>query len=136
METKKMTVANINMVFGKDEEPMIYHLDDIILPALNSQIKKKSGRDTRLFFEDVKLRELKNEIVLAGLLIKDTILEVRSEYNDSDGLKNTNIQMPSAPYSLFMIFLKNHRMVLVKNQKGSPDIRSFNSTLLYCIVDI
>ncbi|RHU98261.1 hypothetical protein DXC08_01935, partial [Clostridium sp. OM07-9AC] len=93
METKKMTVANINMVFGKDEEPMIYHLDDIILPALNSQIKKKSGRDTRLFFEDVKLRELKNEIVLAGLLIKDTILEVRSEYNDSDGLKNTNIQM-------------------------------------------
>lgn len=129
METKKMTVANINMVFGKDEEPMIYHLDDIILPALNSQIKKKSGRDTRLFFEDVKLRELKNEIVLAGLLIKDTILEVRSEYNDSDGLKNTNIQMPSAPYSLFMIFLKNHRMVLVKNQKGSPDIRSFNSTL-------
>lgn len=27
-----------------------------------------------------------------------------------------------------MIFLKNHRMVLVKNQKGSPDIRSFKST--------
>ena len=36
METKKMTVANINMVFGKDEEPMIYHLDDIILPAFKS----------------------------------------------------------------------------------------------------
>lgn len=54
METKKMTVANINMVFGK-EEPMIYHLDDIIVPALNSQIKKKSGRDTRFFFEDVKI---------------------------------------------------------------------------------
>lgn len=36
--------------------------------------------------------------------------------------------MQSAPYSLFMIYLKNHRMVLVKNQKGSPDIRSFKST--------
>ena len=55
METKKMTVANINMVFGKEEEPMIYHLDDIIVPALNSQIKKKSGRDTRFFFEDFKI---------------------------------------------------------------------------------
>lgn len=129
METKKMTIANINMVFGKQEEPMIYHIDDVVLPALNAPIKRKSGRDTRLFFSDVKLRMIKGEYVLAGLLIKDTILEVRSEYDELEGLKNTNKLMSSAPFSLFMIFLKNHRMMLVKNQKGSPDIRSFNSTI-------
>lgn len=129
METKKMTIANINMVFGEQEEPMIYHIDDVILPALNASIKRKSGRDTNFFFDDVELRMINGEYVLTGLLIKDTILEVRSEYDELEGLKNTNKLMPSAPFSLFMIFLKNHRMMLVKNQKGSPDIRSFNSTM-------
>ena len=129
METKKMTIANINMVFGEQEEPMVYHIDDVILPALNALIKRKSGRDTNFFFDDVKLKMINDEYVLTGLLIKDTILEVRSEYDELEGLKNTNKMMPSAPFSLFMIFLKNHRMMLVKNQKGSPDIRSFNSTM-------
>lgn len=30
---------------------------------------------------------------------------------------------------MFMVYLKNHRMLLIKNQDGSPDLRSFNSTM-------
>lgn len=129
METKKMTVANVNMVFGKQEEPMIYHIDDIIIPAMNGNNERKAGSKTRYFFEDVKVRKIKGEYVLAGLFIKDTVLEALSEYDDVTGLKHIDKRMSSAPFSLFMIFLRNHRMVLVKNQMGSPDIRNFRSAL-------
>ncbi len=128
MDTKKMTVANLNVVFGEQEEPMVYHIDDVIIPALTSGIFRKSGQNTRFLFNDVMLRKFYGEYVLCGLVIKDTVLEIQSEYNDEVGLTKTVKSMQSAPYSLFMIYLKNHRMVLVKNQKGSPDIRSFKST--------
>ena len=123
-----MTVANVNVVFGEQEEPMVYHIDDIIIPALTSGIFRESGKKTRFLFNDVSLRHFSGEYVICGLLIKDTILEIQSEYDDEVGLIETDKSMQSAPYSLFMIYLKNHRMVLVKNQKGSPDIRSFKST--------
>ena len=30
-----MTVANLNVVFGEQEEPMVYHIDDVIIPRFN-----------------------------------------------------------------------------------------------------
>lgn len=128
MDTKQMYVADINLVFGKQEEPMLKRMDDIILPALNSGLKKKSSDTVEYFFEDVKIMEINGEYILGGILIKDTVLEVKSEYKDSK-LNKTDKRLKSSPYSVFMIFLKNHRMLLVKNQKGSPDIRGFSSSL-------
>ena len=81
METKQLYVANINIVFGKEEEPLIERVDDIIIPALTSGIVKKSGEKTRFIFEDVLLREIEeDEWVIQGLFIKDTVLDVMSEY--------------------------------------------------------
>ena len=57
MGTKKMTVANLNVVFGEQEEPMVYHIDDVIIPALTSGIFRKSGQNTRFLFNDVMLRK-------------------------------------------------------------------------------
>ena len=128
METKQLYVANINIVFGKEEEPLIERVDDIIIPALTSGIVKKSGEKTRFIFEDVLLREIEeDEWVIQGLFIKDTVLDVMSEYSPNTGLEKTEKHINSAPYSLFIIYLKNHRMVLVKNQSSSPDIRNFAS---------
>ena len=126
MESKQMYVADINVVFGKEEEPLIRYIDDIVLPALSDDIVADSTEKTKYFFDDVHIRELNGEYVLSGLLIKDTVLEVRSEYTESEGLKKTNKRFKSSPYSLFLIYLKNHRMMLVKNQNGSPDTRAFS----------
>lgn len=122
MGTKKMTVANLNVVFGEQEEPMVYHIDDVIIPALTSGIFRKSGQNTRFLFNDVMLRKFYGEYVLCGLVIKDTVLEIQSEYNDEVGLTKTDKSMQSAPYSLFMIYLKNHRMVLVKKEAQIYDL--------------
>ena len=134
METKKMTVADVNMVFGVREEPLIHHIDNIILPSLQQDTEKRTGTETRFIFSDIKIRKMsEDDYALCGLLIKDTIIEVKSEYDETNGLIMTNKDMQSAPYSLFAIYLKNHRMVLVKNQKGSPDIRTFKAALYKCL---
>lgn len=87
MENKQMYVADINTVFGKEEEPLIRYIDSIVFPALSSNMVANSTGKTKYLFEDVQIRNIGGEYVLAGLLIKDTILEVLSEYTTQDGLK-------------------------------------------------
>ena len=129
METKQMYIANVNVVFGKDCEPLIKRIEDIVIPALTSGICRESTQKTKFIFKNVKLCEIEeDEYVIQGLIIKDTVLDIMSEFTPSGDLEKTNKHIPSAPYSAFLIYLRNHRMVLVKNQKGSPDMRSFTST--------
>ena len=125
METKQMYVADVNAVFGKEEEPLIKYVDDIVVNALTDNLVADSSERTKYFFDDVRIRIIDGEYVLSGLVIKDTVLDVMSEYSREEGLKKTNKHFKSSPYSLFMIYLKNHRMILVKNQNGSPDLRGF-----------
>ena len=134
MESKQLYVANINMVFGKDEEPLIKRVDDIVVPALQSGIKRKVGDKTKFIFSNVVLREItKDEWVIQGLIVKDTVLDIMSEYSPDTGFEKTEKHVNSAPFSLFIIYLKNHRMLLVKNQNGSPDIRSFSATFKFIL---
>ena len=86
MESKQLYVANINMVFGKDEEPLIKRVDDIVVPALQSGIKRKVGDKTKFIFSNVVLREItKDEWVIQGLIVKDTVLDIMSEYSPDTG---------------------------------------------------
>lgn len=133
MEEKQMYVGDLNTVFGKEEVPLLRRMDDIVFPALVSDIVITSSETTKYFFDDVEIKEMGDELVLCGLLIKDTILEVKTEYSKEDGLKKTDKHFQSSPYSLFMIYLKNHRMLLVKNQNGSPDLRSFSFAFRHTI---
>lgn len=129
METKEMFVADLNIVFGKDE-PLLRRMNDIVLPAMQSDLYRESGkRNTKMFFDEVSIRKVdEKEYVLSGLLIKKTVLDIKSEYTEGELIK-INKQVGSAPFSMFMVYLKNHRMLLIKNQDGSPDLRSFNSTM-------
>lgn len=130
MDTKKMTIADLNLVFGPKEEPMIKRLEDIVLPALHSNLYRSGDINTKYFFWDVKLEEIRaDEYVIDGLIIKDTILDIDSRFNQNEGIKKMNLHIPSAPYSAFIIYLKNHKMALVRNGKGSPDIRNFSATI-------
>lgn len=132
MSMKQMYIADLNVVFGKNEDPLLEWLDMIILPALKDGIIRRANERTRYLFEECDIEEYEGELVLKGLLIKDTELEVKSEYT-KEGLKKADKRLPYSPYSAFMIFLKNHRMVLVKNQGESPDIRSFKTTFWHTV---
>lgn len=136
IETKQMYVADLNVVFGKQEEPLIKWLDEIVLPALQSSKELEQSKRTSYIFENVELNEIaKDEYVIQGILIKDTILDVMSEYSKERGLEKTDKHLKTSPYSIFIIYLRNHRMLLVKNQPGSPDIRSFGAAFRASVKD-
>lgn len=132
MSSKQMVVANLNLVFGKKEDPLLKRLDDIVIPALKSGIIREASDKVRYLFKNCEIKEYNNELVIKGVLVKDMIVDVRSELLEGE-LQKADKHIPSAPYSVFMVFLKNHRMVLVKNQSESPDIRSFKVTFRYVL---
>lgn len=131
MESKKMYLANFNLTFGAKDEPLLKWIDDFVLPALRSGIKRKLSTKAEVMFKDVEIQEVfDGELILKGLILKDTTIDIYNQYDEEEGLLEKEEHHKSAPYSVFMIYLKNHRMVLVKRQSGSPDLRLFTSTVM------
>lgn len=128
------TMANFNCTFGNENKPMLEFFTEIIYPAFTTNTIREVGED-KYFFQDVKLQEINNgRIVLKGILVKKTKLEVKTEYDLNTGtIKFTDKLYDSAPISIFTLFLDNHRMLYTPNQKGSPNIRSFAATIKYMV---
>lgn len=127
-----VAIANFNVTFGKHDKPLLEYFDSIVYPAfISGDIRYRmldGGQWDKYYFIDVKVVEPKEgDYVLTGKLVKETVLEIKSKIEDQK-LVATDEHYPSAPYSTFYIYLKNHRMVLIKNQKGSPDIKTFGVT--------
>ncbi|MFB5251202.1 hypothetical protein ACE38F_12510 [Bacillus mycoides] len=131
---KSLYIANFNCTFGNENKPMLDYFEEIIMPAFQQSVKRESDGNT-YFFENVRLIMTKGDFMLGGLLIKRTKLEVKSIYEEGKGLKLIDEIYPSDPYSFFLINLKNHRMVIVKNQKGSPTLGNFSATAKFVLKD-
>ena len=125
---KEAQVANFNVVFGENEEPMLDYFDTIIYPAFASGLSRKE-KDAEYFFRGIQLIETKKcGYVLIGKIVKKTTLEIYSDIDKDGELIEKEEHYSSAPYSTFVLYLRNHRMVLVKNQKGSPTLATFRGT--------
>lgn len=135
IDSKKISFANFNVTVGKNGDPLLKWLDNYILPALQSSYIRVSNKGkTKYRFKDVKIEQLDDEFAVTGILIKDTILEVLTKYEENaDELQETDEYYKSSPYSIFIILLRNHRMLLVQNQSGSPDLRTFSATAIDAI---
>lgn len=134
-----VAIANFNVIFGEKEEPLLNYFREIVFPAFSSNIVRlRLGADAKYdkyYFMDVKVVEGNpDDYILTGKIIKETTLEIKSKIKDQK-LVPTDEKYPSAPYSVFYIYLKNHRMILIKNQKGSPDIKTFGATARYIMAE-
>lgn len=130
---KIMQYGNFNVTFFEHNQykPMLTHFIDIIFPAFKSGIERKQSSGTYSLL-DVNLQEIDGEVVLTGYFIKRTSYEVYTTFNNGF-LEDSRSNVLTSPFSKFVIYLRNHRMVLVKNEKNSPDLRSFNATIGYII---
>lgn len=127
-ENRKRVIesANFNCVFGDNNEPLLAHFKDVLYPALTASnvIKYSNG-----YFnvENIKITEHSTlGYILTGVFVKQTELEILSQRDQDTGkLVFTDQKYQTAPYSIFAILLKNHRMLFYKNQKGSPRLSTF-----------
>lgn len=124
-----MHYANFNITYGPDETPMLTHFEDIIWPAFLSGFQRgRKNEYPRYYLSDVAVKEIGEDLALVGNYIKETQYDIRTTVQDGE-LVPTPSSVPTAPYSRFIIFLRNHRMILVRNESQSPDIRSFQATV-------
>ncbi|MBP3546318.1 MAG: hypothetical protein J6K16_04200 [Alphaproteobacteria bacterium] len=129
MSDKNMHYANFNITYGEHDDPMLCHFEDMIFPAFTSGFHRgKEGEYPLFYFDEIQIKEINGEYVLCGNYIKDMQYKINTTIQDGK-LVSTPANVPSAPYSRFIIFLKNHRMILVRNESQSPDIRSFQTTV-------
>lgn len=133
MADYSMDIANFNLTFGKEEAPMLDYFEDFIYPAFLEGIEREKD-EASYYLDNIKLVETELGIALTGLLVKNTIVNILSKKNKKTGeLEETNESHPTAPYSFFCLFLKNHRLVFVPNQKESPRLVSFATTIRYIL---
>lgn len=133
--SKKVSVANFNTVFllGEEERPLLDYFDTILMPALQSGIERKVGNDSYLIMNVKVEKTIEEEYVLTGYIVKKTVLERFSDLDVAGNLIELDDRYSAAPYSIFIIYLKNHRMIFIENQKGSPRLDSFRSTVKHII---
>ena len=130
---KEAKVANFNLVIGEEEEPMLNYFDTLVFPAFTSGIVKKE-KDVAYTLNGVAIdKNVKSDYVLVGKIVKKTLLEIKSDLNEKGELVEKDEIYSAAPYSTFVIYLRNHRMVLIPNQKGSPTLAAFRSTTYYLL---
>lgn len=130
---KVIQYGNFNITFGEDnvEKPMLTRFLDIVYPALKSGIQR--GKTDPIFsFLNVEVKEIDGELVLVGDFVKHTKYDVYSTLENGK-LESTNREILTSPFSRFVVFLKNHRVVLAKNESKSPDLRSLNATVEYVL---
>ena len=126
-EVKKLSIANFNITYGQDNEPMLTHFHDILYPTFCNEQKVRTSKNVS-YFSDVELKLINSEYVLTGNLIRETHYRVRTIVVDNELVSSPN-SVPTAPYSRFLIYLKSHRMILVKNEGQSPNLKSFQAVL-------
>lgn len=144
METKICTIANFNCTFKVDNsiKPMLEYFETIIFPAFKDlslkRIARKKRRDiAHYFFYDVNLIEISSgEYALIGKHVKRAFLDIQQDITPENGIVPINEIKPSAPYSTFILLLKNHRLIYFKDQdQGSPNINSFTTTVNEIVED-
>lgn len=126
-EVKKLSIANFNITYGQENEPILTHFHDILYPAFCNEQKIRTSKNVS-YFSDVELKLMNSEYVLTGNLIRETHYRVRTIVVDNELVSSPN-SVPTAPYSRFLIYLKSHRMILVKNEGQSPNLKSFQAVL-------
>lgn len=130
---KVVNFANFNVTYGSEEKPMLTYFENVIFPAFSNKMRREV-HNGYYYFDDIQIREIGNECVLVGNLIKVTEYNVRTVVKN-EVLCTAPSTIPTAPYSRFMVFLCNHRMTLVKNESNSPSLNSFQAHCKYVISD-
>lgn len=130
---KSAQVANLNIVFGDHDKPMLECFDTIMYPALASGIPKIIDENEYKFMHIDISKSKEGIYLLTGILVKRTTLEIKSDINDEGELIKKNERYSAAPYSSFVINLLNHRMIFMPNQKGSPTLANFRSMIRFVI---
>ena len=124
--------ANFICHFGNDE--LLDYLNEIVLPAFLEGQRVRMWGGSKYLFLDVKLVNLKSHWepgaltpALVGRFVLDTELQ-RDQILVGNKIVADTQKLQSAPSSLFVLLLDNHKLIYSKQVSGAPGLSAFRTT--------
>jgi hypothetical protein len=134
---KALFVANFVCRFGED----LVLLDlfrEIVVEAFLKPGRERTYANKKYFFFKPQLLDLtahgKVEKAIAGRLIKQTTVGREQVLRDGELVQDIQ-ELESAPSSLFVLLLSNHKLLLVRETRDAPGLEAFESTARRFIFD-
>lgn len=131
-QTKHVEFANFTCKFG-EKLSMLDLFDKVILPSFEARKYKREIRDSEYFIIDTCLIKREADdgtpyIGLSGKIVKNTKLKRDQIFREDKGIIEDHDELESAPTSMFVLILNNHRLIYVKEISGAPGIEAFKAT--------
>jgi hypothetical protein len=123
----QIEIGNLVVKFG-EQHNLLDLFTEVVAPAFFDPTLKRSYSDTTYLFYESQLVTVLGEPVIVGRLVKDTVLE-REQLLVNGELTVTTGTLPSSPSSLFVLLLSCHRLLFVRQHRGSPSLDNFRTTL-------
>ena len=130
---KKLEFSNFTCKFGEHLK-LLDLFREVVYPSFKESSLIRSLRGTDYFFIDTQLLQVRNytnnaeDLVLAGRLVKNTKLKREQIFRQGKGIIEDIDELESAPTSLFVLTLNNHRLLYMKEVAGAPDVKTFQAT--------
>jgi hypothetical protein len=124
---KQMTIGNLNAIFigEKVKLDLLDRWEEYVCVVFNDGYSY--GKHPEFILKDVRVAKIsKNEPVIAGRFVKNTVLKVEQILKNGD-LVPKNETHESAPSSFFIYLLKNHILIFLPENPGAPNVRSFKN---------
>lgn len=123
----QIEIGNLVVKFGEHLN-LVDMLSEVVAPAFfDPQLRRAYGETTYLFYKP-EFIDIEEETVIAGRLVKDTVLERQQLLVDGE-LEDASGTLASSPSSLFVLLLSCHRLLFVREHRGSPSLDNFRTTL-------
>lgn len=125
-----MEVANLTCRSVVGDRELLDIFEDYFLPALKSIIVPGSRKsETHSYrFIDLKVEKIDNNLILHGRLVKSLNIE-REQILEKGKLVDSIETLRSDPSSYFVLFLKNHKLLWLRELKRAPKLNDFKYVL-------
>lgn len=129
---KRIEFANFTCTFG-ERLAMLDLFEEVIWPAFQPMSNTRWFKGTQFFLLDTQLIKVSDGqehsiFCLSGRFVKNTKLKREQIFRREEGLIEDYTELETAPSSMFVLMLDNHRLLFVREVAGAPDLSTFRAT--------
>jgi len=132
--TKRLEFGNYTLTFG-DKKVMLDLFEEIVAPTFSPQkySRKIEGKGEYFFLESkttiITDNSGQKHPAIIGKIVKNTKIK-REQIFQNNNIILDKKELETAPTSIFVLLLENHRLIFCREVSGAPSIQNFASTSL------
>ena len=129
---QRVEFGNFTLKFGENKV-LLDLFSEVVFPSFESRRYVRGAKEQAEYFfldtkvANVKIDDAKEMPALIGRIVKNTKLK-REQIYTSRGIVDDKKELETAPTSIFVLLLENHRLIFCKEVSGAPTIKAFEST--------